>query len=212
MSLLSKINKSLIQIMLWGGGILLAVYLTGFVFFAEGRRADAVRFGRPPQADGIVVLTGTAQARIEEGLRLIAGKHGRRLLITGVHKKLDMDDILNMSEIDKESIKCCIDLDYHAYNTAGNAVEAYRWARILGYRSLILVTSTHHIPRTLIEMRRVMPNIRLIPHAVNPQGIRLEEWWQYPGTLKLLLGEYTRYLFALFNLTGAQENNRQNNK
>lgn len=186
----------------WFSMGLLLLYIVSFVFFAEGRRVQAVNPNIVPQADGIVVLTGSSWSRIEEGLRLISEKRGRRLLITGVYENIDMDTILNFYPQMADKIKCCVDLDYRANNTVGNATEAHRWARIQGYRSLIIVTSTHHIPRTLIEMHRVMPNIRLITHPVNPDGIKLEKWWQYPGTFSLLLGEYTRYLLALFNLAG----------
>ena len=184
---------------------LTAVYLLFFILFAEGRRTDAEKALRTPQADGIVVLTGSSRRRIEQGLMLMADKRGRRVLITGVHKNVTMDNILDMSAIDPDKIACCVDLDYRANNTVGNAAEAALWARIHGYRSLILVTSTHHVPRTLIEMQRAMPNIRLIAHPVNPPGIRLDAWWRYPGTFALLLGEFTRYLFALFDLAGAHE-------
>lgn len=178
------------------------IYSLSFIFFAEGRRADAERELRTPQADGIVILTGSSRRRIEQGLMLMADKRGRRVLITGVHKNVSMDNILDMSSVAPDKIACCVDLDYRAANTVGNAAEAALWARIHGYRSLILVTSTHHVPRTLMEMQRTMPNIRLIAHPVNPPGIRLDAWWKYPGTFTLLLGEFTRYLFALFDLTG----------
>lgn len=187
----------------WLLAALFVLYATSFVLFAEGRRAQAISNNPTPQADGIVVLTGSSRIRIEEGLRLMGEKRGRRLLISGVNENVSMETILNFAPAMGDKIKCCVDLDYRAGNTVGNAVEARLWARIQGYRSLIIVTSTHHIPRTLIEMRRVMPNIRLIAHPINPQGVKLEKWWQYPGTFSLLLGEYTRYLFALFNLGGA---------
>jgi len=196
-----SIRKNL-EWIVWLGLGLFAVYLFSFILFAEGRRADAEKLLRTPQADGIVVLTGSSRRRIEQGLMLMADKRGRRVLITGVNRNVNMDDILDISSVASDKIACCVDLDYRATNTVGNAAEAALWARIHGYRSLILVTSTHHVPRTLIEMQRTMPHIRLIMHPVNPPGIRLDAWWKYPGTLTLLLGEFTRYLFALFDLAG----------
>ncbi|MGC6475875.1 MAG: YdcF family protein [Parvibaculales bacterium] len=190
------------QGVLWLLAGLTALYLFSFALFAEGRRADALQKPDLPQADGIVVLTGSSKRRIEEGLSLMADKHGRRVLITGVHENVSMDDIFAISPIAENKIACCVDLDYRATNTVGNAQEAALWARIHGYRSLILVTSTQHVPRSLIEMRRTMPNTRLTPYPVNPPGIRFESWWRNPGTFFLLLGEYSRYLLALFDLAG----------
>ena len=198
-------GKVYFEWLFWLTAGLVVIYFLSFILFAEGRRTDAMQVLRTPQADGIVVLTGSSRRRIEQGLQLMSDKRGRRVLITGVHKNVSMDNILDMSSIEMDKIICCVDLDYRATNTVGNAAEAARWARIHGYRSLILVTSTHHIPRTLIEMRRTMPQIRLIAHPVNPSGIRLDAWWRYPGTFGLLLGEYTRYLFALFDLAGAHD-------
>ena len=194
-----------IEWLFWLALGMLGVYLFSFVLFAEGRREDAEKSLRTPQADGIVVLTGSSRRRIEQGLMLMADKRGRRVLITGVHKNVTMDTILDMSLVESDKIACCVDLDYRATNTVGNAAEAALWARIHGYRSVILVTSTHHVPRTLLEMQRTMPNIRLIAHPVNPPGIRLDAWWKYPGTFTLLIGEFTRYLFALFDMAGAHD-------
>lgn len=191
-----------VKSLIWFTFGLILLYSISFILFAEGRRAESLGETKAFQADGIVVLTGSSRARIKAGLRLMSEKRGRRLLITGVHKNVSMGMILNFSPEIAEKIKCCIDIDYRADNTVGNATEARLWAQIQGYRSLILVTSTHHIPRAIVEMHRVMPNIHLIAHPVNPQGIKLEKWWRYPGTFSLLLGEYTRYLFALFNLAG----------
>ncbi len=204
MSLTSaKKPRGWIRGLFWLSGCVLLIYFLSFVLFAEGRRTDAKKQLRTPQADGIVVLTGSSHRRIEQGLNLMADKRGRRVLITGVHKNVTMDNIFEIPVIESAKIECCVDLDYRATNTVGNAKEAALWARVHGYRSLILVTSTQHIPRTLIEMRRAMPHIRLIAYPVNPLGIRFDAWWKYPGTFTLLLGEYTRYLLALFDLAGA---------
>ena len=106
---------------------LATVYLLSFILFAEGR-ADAGQALRTPQADGIVVLTGSSRRRIEQGLMLMADKRGRRVLITGVHKNVTMDNILAISPVAADKIACCVDLDYRASNTVGNAAEAALWA------------------------------------------------------------------------------------
>ena len=41
-----------------------------------------------------------------------------------------------------------------------------------------------------------MPAVRLIAHPVFPPAVRIDEWWRWPGTTALLIGEYSKYLIA----------------
>jgi len=103
----------------------------------------------------------------------------------------------------REAVICCIDLDPRATNTVQNAEQTAIWAQVHGFRSLIIVTSAHHVPRAFLEMRRAMPTMRLSAWPVIPANVKLEAWWRFPGTFSLLLGEYVRYLYALAGLTGS---------
>jgi hypothetical protein len=60
------------------------------------------------------------------------------------------------------------------------------------------------MPRTLAELGRVMPTVDLIPYAVVDNNLQLERWWTYPGTTRLLLSEYLKYLPALGRLGATQ--------
>ena len=153
-----------------------------------------------PTADGIVVFTGTASARISVGLDLLARGKGQRLLISGVYADQNFDTILAMAPSDLDNVTCCLDLDYIAKDTRENAHETALWAEIHGYKSLIIVTSAHHVPRAFLEMRRAMPAIRLSAYPVVPENVRMDAWWRYPGTFALLLGEYVRYIWSLTGL------------
>jgi hypothetical protein len=42
--------------------------------------------------------------------------------------------------------------------------------------------------------------VTLIPYAVVDNNVHLDRWWTYPGTTKLLLSEYLKYLPALGRL------------
>jgi hypothetical protein len=50
--------------------------------------------------------------------------------------------------------------------------------------------------RSLLEFHRAMPHVTMIPHPVFPEGFRAGEWWRWPGTLNLLISEYTKFLAA----------------
>jgi len=146
-------------------------------------------------ADGIVALTGGA-SRISDAVELLASGRGRRLLITGVGPTTNTAELMRLAPDHHRWFSCCIDLDYTAANTVGNAVETRRWARERGFRSLVVVTSDYHMPRAMLEISHRLPDVTLIPFPVVTWQIRAEPWWSHPGTAKLLLYEYLKFLVA----------------
>ena len=81
-------------------------------------------------------------------------------------------------------------------NTLGNAIETAEWSRDKNFRSLRLVTSAYHMPRSLIEFKHAMPNIQIIAHPVFPAHVKVDEWWAWSGTAELIASEYTKFLLA----------------
>ena len=155
---------------------------------------------RLARSDGIVVLTGGTE-RIADGARLMAGGYGRRMLISGVNPKTQAEDLARLYGDLRDFSVCCVDLGYQALNTRGNANEAARWAEKHDLKSIIVVTSDYHMPRTIAEFRRAMPAVRLSPHAVIPDARAAERWWQDAGTVRLLFTEYLKYLLATARIT-----------
>jgi uncharacterized SAM-binding protein YcdF (DUF218 family) len=142
-----------------------------------------------------VVLTG-GTARVSDALELLASGHGKRLLITGVYPGTTTTDIARETAEYSRYLKCCVDLDYSALNTLGNAVETRRWTRDRGFHSLIVVTSAYHMPRALAEIAHQLPDVTLIPYPVVSDRLRVEPWWSSGDTTRLVLSEYFKYLFA----------------
>ncbi len=193
-------------------GIFAGLFVIGFVLFAASivrERSAAQR-----KADGIVALTG-GEARISEAIRLLSGNYGKRLLISGVNPATTRLQLIQLNPENERLFRCCIDLDKNAIDTVGNAEETAAWVRRRGFRSLIVVTSSYHMPRSLIELRRELPDISLIPHAVTPADFETEQWWNHPQTFRILLSEYlkmypslvrfaTSRLFSANDMAGAQ--------
>jgi uncharacterized SAM-binding protein YcdF (DUF218 family) len=65
-----------------------------------------------------------------------------------------------------------------------------------GFRSVIVVTSNYHMPRTMAELRRRMPDVALVPFPVITDKMRSEAWWSSAPTAKLLFSEYLKYIVA----------------
>jgi uncharacterized SAM-binding protein YcdF (DUF218 family) len=172
------------------GGIALVLGFFGFVWLLPSPQGT---FGQ--NADGIVVLTG-GDSRVADALELLASGHGKRLLITGVNTGTTTSDIARQTVDYTRWLACCVDLDYAALNTLGNAVQARRWAIEHGFKSLIVVTSAYHMPRALAELAHQLPDATLIPYPVVSDRLRIEPWWSNGATTRLVLSEYLKYLFA----------------
>ena len=167
----------------------------GFFIFAYS--VSVMPSGVSASADGIVALTGD-EDRISEAVRLLAEGKAKRLLISGVNKSTRAPEIITLNTTTgKEArlFRCCVDLDKRALNTEDNALETTAWVRQKGFRSLIVVTSSYHMPRTLIELRRSMPDVELLPYPVKSPRLE-DQWWSDPRTAWVLGKEYLKFITA----------------
>jgi uncharacterized SAM-binding protein YcdF (DUF218 family) len=177
-----------------GTGIGVAIFLAaGLIWFATPPAPDS----RATPTDAIVVLTG-GSLRLQSGVDLMREGKGRALFVSGVNRRVDLDELLRISGDAPPWLSCCIAVGYRARNTEQNALETARWMRSRNYRSLRLVTGWYHMPRSVLEFERAMPNIEIVPHPVFPEGVKERRWWARRGTAGLLIGEYAKYLAALF--------------
>lgn len=175
----------------------LVLLIIGFIVFANS--VDREHSVPQRSADGIAVLTGGV-ARIDEAMKLLAEGKAKRVLITGVNRTTTTEELKELASQGDQYFTCCVDIDKEARNTIDNATETSQWVALHRYGSIIVVTSNYHMPRALAELARVMPGVTLIPYSVVDNNVHLERWWTYPGTTRLLLSEYLKYLPALTRL------------
>lgn len=188
---MSRIRRRLRRAILGMAMLALAVYALGFVVFAAWLARHPPADVAP--ADAIVALTG-GEGRIAEAIKLLDENKGARLLITGVHPEVKPASLKHATPSDK--FDCCVDLGRQAEDTIGNATETAAWVHTHGYRSIILVTSTYHMPRATLELSRAMPELAITPYPVVQGTLHLDGWWDFPGTTKLLVSEYTKYILT----------------
>ena len=174
-----------------GIGLTASAFVLGFLLFTASATRDVP--ARPAKADAIVVLTGGGQ-RIEEAARLLAQGYGKRLLISGVNHRSSRDDVQRLTGLDNRLFGCCVDLGYTALDTAGNADETMRWSGDQRFTSLIIVTASYHMPRSLAEIARALPGTRLVPYPVRPKSWRADPWYLNWSAWRVLVAEYLKFI------------------
>jgi uncharacterized SAM-binding protein YcdF (DUF218 family) len=179
---------------------LLLLIIGFFIFTSNLQRSQQVPEGT---VDGIAVLTGGV-ARIDEAMKLLAQGKAKRVLITGVYRTTTTEALKKLASEGDQFFACCVDIDKEARNTIDNATETSQWVAAHRYHSIIVVTSNYHMPRALAELARVMPGVTFIPYSVVDNNARLDRWWTYPGTTRLLISEYLKYIPALARLGATQ--------
>jgi len=183
------------------------LWLGGFLHFTSQLPQEGAEKGESRQAardvggnsDAIVVLTG-GTGRLRLGLEMLAAGKAGRLLISGVETGISAAELQTRQTEAADVFSCCIDLGYQARDTRGNALEAALWVKRHGYDSLQLVTGSYHMPRSLLLFHQAMPDVALRPVPVFPKHVKLAQWWLFPGTLRLLAVEYSKYLASLFQV------------
>jgi uncharacterized SAM-binding protein YcdF (DUF218 family) len=176
-----------------------AAWAFGLVWFAA--TLPTIVADSDTVTDAIVVLTGGAE-RISGGLALLEAGKGRMLFVSGAHKGVALGDLLRQAHPlppggKAECGPACIAIGHEADDTIGNAAETAAWMAAEGFTSLRLVTAAYHMPRSLLEFRRAMPDRTIVPNPVFPDAFKRDQWWRWPGTVHLLATEYSKYLGAL---------------
>lgn len=177
------------------------LFVAGFLGFTAMIERQESRL--PVSADGIVALTG-GEARIDEAVKLLSEGAAERLFISGVNERTTRMALQRKTPGFDKLFDCCIDLGRTARDTIGNAKETREWIEGRGFRSIIIVTSSYHMPRSLIELRRAMPDVELIAYPVVSSGFHIERWWSHPQSARLLVSEYVKLIPAAARLVASR--------
>jgi uncharacterized SAM-binding protein YcdF (DUF218 family) len=175
--------------------IVAALFAGGFGVFAT-HVSELTTPRNVPRADAIIVLTG-GQARIDAALDLLKAGKGKRLLISGVNPAADRDALQAATGGDDKLFSCCVDIDHAALDTIGNAEESAKWVQSHEYGSVILVTNNYHMPRSLLEVGRLVGTAELKPYPVVNTRLNDGGWLTKPEALRVIFTEYTKYLAAM---------------
>lgn len=173
------------------GLLLIACWAVGLVVFAEGVIRQTVPDDQP--TDAIVVLTGEDN-RLRASVDLLKAGLSDRLFISGVHNDVHTDQLVRLLDTEPSSLDCCIEVGYVARNTRGNAWETADWIDVEEIGSIRLVTSNYHMPRSLLEFRRAIPHIDIVPHPIDSELVAMDPWYDSLASVSLMAREFTKYL------------------
>ena len=158
-----------------------------FVFWVAGFMLFTLFLPQPAPdgavTDGIVVMTGSS-GRVERGLALLAAQRGKRLLISGVDRRVKPHELAAQFKAPEALIDCCVDLGHESVDTRSNADEAAAWIARRRYKTIRLVTSDWHMTRARFDLRHVVGDKVILTTDAVPTE---------PG-LPQLVREYNKYV------------------
>ncbi len=174
-----------IPLLLWGLGFI--IFTASIYYMDEPHNTDKV--------DGAIVLTGGTN-RVSKGLDLLADGRISSLLVSGVHKDVDIKDIMTLWGKTKNAPTCCITLGREAGNTIGNATEAKKWIDHEQLKKVYIITANYHMPRGLLEFNRQIPGVKMIPFPVQPENFdpRQSIFWRTDFV------EYHKMLLTIYRI------------
>lgn len=147
-----------------------------------------------PFSTVIVVLTG-GKDRVDAGIELLEQERAAALFISGVDSSVSREALTRAYPRLARFAPGQVELGYEAHDTLGNAREVAVWLKEQPYRSILLVTSHYHMPRSLALFRRHMPEMNVTPIPI--EGFDGEEWWRVWKNWRLIIGEYHKRVVCM---------------
>ena len=192
---MSFIPNSILTALL-GLFIVLGLALASFQKFVLTLPNDDTQL--PAPIDGLVVATG-GQLRIQKGVELLAGGKADRMLISGVGKGITKEllkENLAISNRQARFFDCCVEIEFTATDTNGNAQATFEWMKKYALDDILLVSANYHLPRAELIFKQYLPENSVYFQAVNPPDLKLSAWYSNWQTTRLLLKEYLKYIYV----------------
>lgn len=174
-------------------------WIAGFIYFVKTLPLTSLEPAR--STDAIVVWTGGA-CRISTGFDLLVNGVSDKLFISGIKGdktssmfRRNCGSNLTRSQIDALLIKTY--LGSQAKTTIGNALETAQWAQKNDIKTIRLVTSSLHMPRSLLVSKRYLSGITVLIHPVEIDKFNHTHWYKDWNVFSKVALEYTKYLTIL---------------
>ena len=161
----SKVKRHSIKTVIFGiCGIIFLFWMLGLFTFLKLIPDSA---DKPPlKTDAIVVLTG-GSLRLQTGLLLLKKGWAEKLFVSGVHRGVDVRQLLRLARTSPSEAECCIQLGHAADDTAGNAAETQQWMAAQNFQSL---DENANGPDTTGGLDRAASTVKLATTACSAGG------------------------------------------
>lgn len=170
-------------------------WLLGFSYFAF----TVITYqNEVEKVDAIIVLTG-GPGRIPLGHYLLKEGYGSELFISGAGSPTAEEFFAN--DFFDNDLIVKINWGYEARTTKENSQEIAAWANRRKYNSFILVTSSYHLPRSLLELQHTLPDATFIPYVVKPKFLKPSQWFKKFKAWHILFLEYNKLLSTFVRQT-----------
>jgi uncharacterized SAM-binding protein YcdF (DUF218 family) len=158
------------------------------------------------KVDMIAVVTG-GQGRLKKALDLFEQGHAEHLMISGVAPGSKLESILSNNGFEKfpEEWRDKIFLGSLARSTSENAKEIKGVIAEHDFDSLLLVTSSYHMPRLVRLLEKELERwpakkVELYYARVESPNFPEDSWWLNPTAWYLFSTEYLKSLTLLLHL------------
>lgn len=189
---MSETVKKYLLIALVAFDCIFVPWICGFIWF--GQKINDYNDYDLKYTDAIVVLTG-GRNRIARAIELVNDNMAEHLFISGVEKNTSLNDIVKELKLPINNPEK-VELGYDATNTIGNAREIKEWIENNNIKSVRLITSNYHIPRSLAELKAYKLPLDIEVTPVYSENVA-SYWWQSWGTFKFIFQEYNKYLVVV---------------
>lgn len=171
---------------------LILFWLGGFIVFNQ--YIQSYKIDHTTHTDAVAVLTG-GRNRITEAVDIFNAGLADQMIISGVAQNVTLKQLEAQNHTQVTTSHEKIILGNQAKNTVENAIEVRELIRRNNIRSLRLVTSFYHMPRSEQEILAQNPDIKIIAHPVYSQYVSAQ-WWKKPRSFILIASEYNKFIFV----------------
>lgn len=140
--------------------IIFLIIIALFIFFVIDARKE-IPLSKNLHCENIVVLTG-GKNRISFAMNSANRFRAKNVFISGVYKSTTEKDLFSGENFENVNIV----LGYNAKNTEENALEIRNFVRDENVNEIILVTSDYHMFRSMYEIKKYNPDLRIFPVKV----------------------------------------------
>ncbi len=173
----------------------LVLFLAGFALFLY--KIPSISTKSQEETDAIIVLTGGLN-RINTGFKILNSDKSQKLFISGVYNDTKLKELFVLHDNEIKSLLLGnkkIEIGKEATSTRENAIETYKWIKKNNIKTIRLVTSNYHMPRSIFEFNKLLPNVKIIPHPVFTVNFQKNNIIKHKMTLKLALKEYVKFIY-----------------